>query len=134
MRTLLVGLTVVASCLAAPSHAHHSAAMFDAKKEVSVTGTVTEFQYTNPHAWLMVAAADPAGKVTNWSIELGAPAMIERMGIRKSTFPVGEKVTIRFRPMLDGRPAGEFTSAETADGKTVGFRPPPAPPASKPAP
>lgn len=118
--------------IALPSAAHHSAAMFDQTKMVTISGKIRQFQYTNPHAWLYVTSVDADGKTTDWAVELGAPTMIQHMGIMKSTFAVGESVTVRVNPMKDGRPAGEFISAQKADGSTVGGMrgPPPPPPAA----
>ena len=139
-RSKLMGLLMGLCAMAAPAMAHHSAAMFDHTKELTVSGTVKEFQYTNPHAWLMVTEVDAAGKTNEWAIELGAPTFIQRFGILKSSFPVGEKVKVRLRPMKDGRMAGEFMSVERSDGKVfrgIGFGPPPGaaggPPGAPPA-
>ena len=95
-------------CLAvasAPALAHHSAAMFEEKKTVTVEGVVKEFQFTNPHSWLLVDVKDKNGKVTTWGFEAEGPSTLQRAGIRPSEFPVGTKLTITGRPMKDGRPA-----------------------------
>jgi len=107
-------------CLAVASSqalAHHSAAMFEEKKTITVEGTVKEFQYTNPHSWLLVDVKDKNGKVTTWGFEAEGPSTLQRAGIRPSEFPVGTKLTITGRPMKDGRPAAIWESAVRADGK-----------------
>jgi hypothetical protein len=108
-----------AVCLsAAPAFAHHSGAMFDSEKTVTVSGTVKQFQYTNPHAWLVILvpdANDPA-KVATWSFEMGELSSLTRAGIHKQDFAPGTKVTVTGHPMKDGRPAGSFTKAVRADG------------------
>ena len=107
-------------CLAvasAPALAHHSAAMFEEKKTVTVEGVVKEFQFTNPHSWLLVDVKDKNGKVTTWGFEAEGPSTLQRAGIRPSEFPVGTKLTITGRPMKDGRPAAIWESAVRADGK-----------------
>jgi hypothetical protein len=108
-----------ALCLsAAPAFAHHSGAMFDSEKSVTVSGTVKQFQYTNPHAWLVILvpdANDPA-KVATWSFEMGELSSLTRAGIHKQDFAPGTKVTVTGHPMKDGRPAGSFTKAVRADG------------------
>src|SRR5579872_7173126 len=68
--------------LATPALAHHSAAMFDRDKQVTVQGTVREFQYTNPHSWLLVIVMEPDGKTTEWSFEAEAPSTLLRSGIK----------------------------------------------------
>ena len=101
-------------------HAHHSGSMFDASKQMQISGVIQEFQLTNPHAWLLVAVSGPNGESTTWSVELGAPTLIQGMGIGKSTFKGGDEVTVTFHPMKDGRPAGEFISATLSDGTVIG--------------
>ena len=97
--------------------AHHSAAMFDEKKTITVEGEVKEFQFTNPHSWLLVDVKDKNGKVTTWGFEAEGPSTLQRAGIRPSEFPVGTKLTITGRPMKDGRPAAIWEYAVRADGK-----------------
>ena len=112
---LLIGaaLTIVS----VPALAHHSAAMFEEKKTITVEGVVKEFQFTNPHSWLLVDVTDRGGKVTTWGFEAEGPSTLQRAGIRPSEFPVGTKLTITGRPMKDGRPAAIWESAVRADGK-----------------
>ena len=112
---LLTGL-----CLAVTSSqalAHHSAAMFEEKRTITVEGVVKEFQFTNPHSWLLVDVKDKSGKVTTWGFEAEGPSTLQRAGIRPSEFPVGTKLTITGRPMKDGRPAAIWEYAVRADGK-----------------
>lgn len=117
-----VGLIVAA----APAMAHHSAAMFEEKKTITVEGVVKEFQFTNPHSWLLVDVTDKDGKVTTWGFEAEGPSTLQRAGIRPSEFPAGTRLTITGRPMKDGRPAAIWESAIRADGKKYdpreGFR------------
>jgi hypothetical protein len=120
-------LTALAALVAAgvvcvavrPLVAHHSAAMFDNQKIMEITGTVKEFQWTNPHVWIQVNV-DKAGVKEEWSVEGGSPNSLSRNGWRKSTFAPGAAVTIRVNPMRDGTHAGNFVGAKFADGKTLG--------------
>lgn len=91
--------------------AHHSGAMFDDKKEVTLTGTVKEFQYTNPHSWLLVDVKGADGKITTWGFEAEGPSTLVRAGIRKSDFAPGTPITITGHPMKDGRPAAAWMKA-----------------------
>ena len=116
---LAVGLLVLMS---APVWAHHSAAMFEEKKTITVEGVVKEFQYTNPHSWLLVDVKDKSGKVTTWGFEAEGPSTLQRAGIRPSELPVGTKLTITGRPMKDGRPAAIWEYAVRADGKKLNPR------------
>jgi hypothetical protein len=97
--------------------AHHSATMFEEKRTVTVEGVVKEFQYTNPHSWLLVDVRDKDGKITTWGFEAEGPSTLQRAGIRPSEFPVGTKVTMTGRPMKDGRPAAIWELAVRADGR-----------------
>jgi hypothetical protein len=96
--------------------AHHSGTMFDETKEVSVQGVVKEFQYTNPHSWLLVDVTGPDGKVTTWGFEAEGPTTLMQMKVRRSDFTPGTKLTITGHPMKDGRPAAAWTRAVRADG------------------
>jgi hypothetical protein len=97
--------------VAVPALAHHSGAMFDDKKEVTVSGVVKEFQYTNPHSWLLVDVKAADGKVTTWGFEAEGPSTLLRAGIRKSDFAPGTPITITGNPMRDGRPAAAWVKA-----------------------
>jgi Family of unknown function (DUF6152) len=120
MQRKIIG-TVCAAILAAVASqamAHHSGAMFDESKEVTVSGTVKEFQYTNPHSWLLVDVKDKNGKTTTWGFEAEGPSSLTRAGIRKSDFAPGTPITITGKPMRDGRPAAAWSKAtRTADNK-----------------
>ena len=111
------------AALAGSALAHHSAAMFDFSKTLTVQGTVKEFQYTNPHSWLQVVGKGPDGKVQLWGFEAEGPSTLLRAGIKASTFKPGDKVTIVANPMKDGRPAGALLTATKADGSTYSPRP-----------
>ena len=121
MRKALVGAfgTLV---LAAPSFAHHSAVMFDDTKEVTVTGVVKEFQFTNPHSWLLVDVTNEDGTVTTWGFEAEGPSTLARSGIRKSDLPPGTEITITGNPMRDGRTAAAWIRATRGDGKEINPR------------
>jgi hypothetical protein len=117
MRKILaaaIGVLVVA-----PAFAHHSAVMFDDQKEITVTGKVKEFQYTNPHSWLLVDVKNADGTVTTWGFEAEGPSTLTRAGIRKSDLMPGTEITITGHPMRDGRPAAAWMKATRADGKEL---------------
>jgi hypothetical protein len=97
--------------------AHHSGTMFDEKKEVTLEGVVKEFQYTNPHSWLLVDVTNPDGTVTTWGFEAEGPSTMMQRKIRRSDFAPGTKVRITGHPMKDGRPAAAWTKGvRVADG------------------
>ena len=94
--TRILGATAIMLLLATMRiSAHHAfAAEYDAKKLVSVSGTVTEFIWTNPHAWLYVAAKDDKGKVTSWAFEMGSPGGLVRRGWKEEELKKGDRVTV----------------------------------------
>ena len=96
--------------------AHHSSVMFDDQKEVSFEGVVKEFQYTNPHSWLLVDVTNKDGSVTTWGFEAEGPSTLLRNGVRPKDFSFGTKLTITGHPMKDGRPAALWMKA-VKDGK-----------------
>jgi hypothetical protein len=117
MSRVVAGVLGWAALLAAPAFAHHSAVMFDDQKEITVSGTVKDFQYTNPHSWLLVDVKNDDGSVTTWGFEAEGPSTLTRAGIRRSDFAPGTAVTITGHPMRDGRPAAAWVRATRGDGK-----------------
>jgi hypothetical protein len=107
---------------ATPALAHHSGAMFDPTKTVTIEGTVKEFQYTNPHSWLEVMVVGPDGKATEWGFESEGPSTLLRAGIKAKSFVPGEKVTVVCHPMKDGRAAGSLMTVTKADGTVLSPR------------
>jgi len=106
---------------AMPAQAHHSMAMFDQAREVTVTGTVKEFQWTNPHSYIQMMAPETDGaKVVEWSFELGAPMYLYARGWRPKTLKAGDKISVRFYPLRNGQPGGMVVDIVTADGKKLG--------------
>ncbi|MGH7339983.1 MAG: DUF6152 family protein, partial [Candidatus Rokuibacteriota bacterium] len=93
---------VVALAAVVPAWSHHSHAMFDHAKEVTVTGKVTEFVFRNPHVFLYVDVRSDAGETVSYSVEMSnIPNMIKR-GIVQATFKPGDVVTVRLNPLKDG--------------------------------
>jgi len=121
MHRRLIHAAVILTVLAVPVRgiAHHSAAMFDDKKTVTLEGEVKEFQLTNPHSWLLVDVKDKNGKVTTWGFEAEGPSTLARAGIKPSDLKPGTRLTITGNPMKDGRPAAIWLSAVRADGKKL---------------
>ncbi len=119
-------ITVVGAAMFAVAstlvEAHHSITMFETDKEVTFEGTVKEFQYSNPHAWLLVDVVNKDGTVTTWGFEGEGPSTLMRRGIRPSDFTSGTKLTITGNPMKDGRPAALWLKAVRADGKAFNPR------------
>ena len=88
MKNSLIISLIAATLLAIPAWSHHSGTMFDDAKEITVTGVVKEFQYTNPHSWLLIDVKGEDGKVTTWGFEAEGPSTLTRSGIHVSDFKV----------------------------------------------
>jgi hypothetical protein len=112
--------TVAVAAVAAPAFAHHSFAMFDATKTLTMKGTVKEFEWTNPHSWLRVTVMDEkTGKPLLWALEMSSPARLTTMGMHADTVKMGDSVSVTFHPMRDGTRGGQFMQATLPNGKAV---------------
>ena len=118
-RSALLGL-VAAVLASAPALAHHSFAMFDRQKEVTLKGTVKEFQWTNPHSFIEIEVADAQGLTTPYSIEMNSPNNLTRQGWKSTALKPGDKVTLVMNPLRDGSKGGLFISVMLPDGKVLG--------------
>lgn len=100
--------------------AHHSfSAQFDRSKPITLTGPVTKVEWINPHGRIYVDAKDASGKVVNWEIELGAPAILSRNGWKRTAVPVGGVVTVTGYLAKDGSNMANASTVTLADGKRV---------------
>ena len=99
--------------------AHHSFAMFDQTKQLPLKGTVVEFQWTNPHAFIQLEVADGAAKHT-WSVELNSPNNLKRQGWKSTSLKAGDAVTVVINPLRDGAKGGLFVAVTLPDGKVLG--------------
>jgi hypothetical protein len=99
--------------------AHHSFAMFDASKIVTLDGTVKEFQWTNPHAFIILTVEENSAPV-QWAIEMNGPSGIARDGWRPKTLTPGMKVKVVIHPLHDGGKGGQYLAITLPDGKLMG--------------
>jgi hypothetical protein len=117
MRGRLSGLAALAAlAIAAPAAAHHSGAMFDHNKTVTLEGTIKEFRWLNPHASIEVLVANPAGGMDDWSIECSTPNILVRKGWGLHSLNPGDKVSLTMHPMKDGGHAGFIMAVTTPSG------------------
>ena len=119
-------LAAVTLAAAVPAAAHHSASMFAEDKEITIEGTIREFQYTNPHSWIQVVVPGEGAPV-EWSVETQAPIVLLRAGIKPTALMPGEKVSVRLHPLKDGGPGGEMVEVKKQDGTLISLRGPAAP-------
>ena len=102
-RTLAILVCAASIAASERAQAHHSfAAEFDANKPVTLTGTVTKLEWTNPHTWFFVDIKNPDGSVTNWGFELAGPTQLLRAGWRRDSMKVGDVVTVEASRARDG--------------------------------
>lgn len=117
----LTALAVAAALViaSAPLLAHHSNAAFDGSKRVTITGTVTEWFWANPHCLLSLDVKDTDGQVVRWVVETQAPPNMIPFGWSKQSFKPGEVVTITAEPARTGKPVGRLLRAVFSDGRTL---------------
>ena len=111
---------VALALTAGGAQAHHSFAMFDLSKEVTVSGTVKQFQWTNPHAYIQLVAKDAQGRDVEWSMEMGAPMYLYARGWRPRTLRQGMRINVKLNPLRNGRPGGVVRDVTDATGKPIG--------------
>ncbi len=129
MRSKLVLAAALCAIAAGPTWAHHSYAMFEQDREVTMEGTVTKFEFINPHSWIYVSSPNQAGVMEEWVLELGSPGQLSRRGWKRNSLKAGDKIVMKFNPMKEGHPplkaglkGGNFRSATTMDGRAIPLR------------
>lgn len=111
------------AALGTAAQAHHSTAMFDKRRTVVLQGTVTEYQWTNPHVWIELDVPQPNGTILHYSIEGGAVRTLEQQGWRARTLRHGDQVTMTVHPLRNGRPGGMLVGALLPDGRALNYQP-----------
>jgi hypothetical protein len=114
-------LGVALAIVAKPAWPHHSFAMFDVKKTMTLNGTVEEFQWISPHAWIVMTTPVPGGQPKKWAVELSSPRTLARTGFTPKTLRPGMKISVDMHPLKDGSPGGSATglSLTLPDGKVM---------------
>jgi hypothetical protein len=120
MRVAALGVLLLGAVLAAPAGAHHSFAMFDQSRQVTLQGTVREFQWTNPHAWIHLEVVRADGGTELWRVELNSPNNLRRQGWRSNVLKPGDTVKLVLNPLKDGTRGGLFVSVTLPDGTVLG--------------
>jgi hypothetical protein len=105
-KKIILSLISLGICLvlSGSAFAHHGAAAYDMSKTITVTGTVTDFQFVNPHVLIAMDVKDASGKVEKWQGELTSPNHLSRAGWTKSTLKPGDQVTLIGGPAKSGSP------------------------------
>lgn len=116
---ILIALGAVSGTL----RAHHSFAIFDTAKSVTLSGTATAFEWTNPHAYIEIDVPQAGGSVKHWSVELGSPSILMQSGWKFRDIKPGDKITVTISPLRNGEPGGLLVQATLADGRILGNGP-----------
>src|SRR5688572_579246 len=112
---------ILAALATAPAAAHHSfAAEYDSNSQITIVGTITKVEWTNPHTWFYVDVKDPQGQVVNWAIEGGAPTVLYREGWKPNSLKAGDEVTVTIALAKDkSRKQGNAYQFKLPDGRCV---------------
>jgi hypothetical protein len=95
---------------------HHSSSLYDGDVTRSLSGSVKEFQWTNPHCWIQLLVRDSNGSVVEWSIEMGPPMNALQRHWKRTTIVPGDEIIVTVHPARDNSPTALFLSATRADG------------------
>jgi hypothetical protein len=120
-RSLLVAATAILVLAPGGSFlgAHHSFAMFDTANPITISGTVTAFEWTNPHVYIELDV--PEGQaMKHWAIELGSPSILMRGGWKFNTIKKGDRITAVVSPLRNGEPGSLLNRVTLADGRVLG--------------
>ena len=116
----MVNILIAGVLASIPALAHHSfAAEYSAEKPITLKGSLTKVEWTNPHGWIYIDVKDDAGKVTNWAIEFGAPNALLRRGLRKNDFPTGVELVVKGYRAKNGTLTINGTSVTFPDGRNL---------------
>ena len=113
-----VAAALLLTATRAPAH-HAFAAEYDENKRVTVSGTVTKFEWTNPHVWLHIEGRDESGKATNWSFEMGSPNGLARRGWTRTAVKEGDQVLVEGYCAKDGRNVANAGIVTIPDGRKL---------------
>jgi len=117
---VVAGIGLLLAGTAAPLRAHHSfAAEFDARSPVTVEGTITRMQWTNPHAWIHMEVKRPDGTVENWAVEVGSPTVLFRRGFNRNSLPPGTQIVVDGYRAKDGSRRANGRDITLADGRKL---------------
>ena len=115
----VLAAAAMAAAGATPALAHHSFALFDAQKSMTLEGRVKQFQWTNPHTWIELMVVDAAGKESEWSIEASSAITMSRQGWTRAALKPGDHLVVVIHPLKDGTRGGSLVSA-AVNGQTIG--------------
>ena len=110
---------IAATAAGTAALAHHSYAAFDRTKTVTVTGVLTDVEWTNPHTWVFLMVSDASGKMERWAVEGDPPGGMQKVGWKKTSANPGDTITVTVNPMVTGQLGGHYVSAVLPGGVKV---------------
>ena len=119
-RAAIVGICSLVFLSGELALAHHSPILFDRGKRLTLSGTVAEFAWMNPHASIQLDVPSPSGGVDRWGVEMNSPNNLVKEGWKSTLLKTGDKVTVIVHPLRSGEPGGIFVSVKLADGRVFG--------------
>ena len=114
-----LALVIATAVAAPPASAHHSYAMFDVSKNISIEGTVKQFLWTNPHGWIRLEVMDAKGKPQEWGIEMGSLTILVSLGWNPKTLAPGDKIRMTVHPLKSGLPGGDVVTLDSGGHNPV---------------
>ncbi|WP_313808355.1 DUF6152 family protein [Sphingobium sp.] len=120
MKFLKMAVPLILAATTMPASAHHSFAMFDKSKVVTISGSLYAVEWKNPHGWFWIKVQTPDGRVQTWGLEGASPGVFAREGVKKSDFIIGEKVKVDLHPLRNNQTGGQFLRLTFRNGKQVG--------------
>ena len=115
-----VVLAVAVAVVAVPVFGHHGGAVYDNEKWTTLTGTITKFEYVNPHILIYIAHKAPNGEIQNWVLEVSPPSLQSKRGWRKDMAKAGDTVVYDVRASKNGAFVGRGSDKMLVNGKMVG--------------
>ena len=123
---LLAVATLALTSVASHVSAHHSTAIYDSENPIELAGTVVEWQFVNPHVFIVLEVVDAAtGKKQHWNLEGGNTAGLFRRGWTPNTLKRGDEIMLTVRPLRSGASGGNYSNPRWADGAPIEPRPTP---------
>lgn len=133
MNVKLVAILATAAVIAPQaSWAHHSFAMFDNAKTLTLTGTVKNYQFANPHTFIDVLVPNAAGVSEQWAVEGASPNQLSKQGWKKTLLKPGDKISVKIHPLKNGERGGSLMNLTLDDGRVLANGPGGPPPGGAP--
>ncbi|HEX6995657.1 MAG TPA: DUF6152 family protein [Gammaproteobacteria bacterium] len=115
-------LAAVSIALSSAAIAHHSPAVFDRSRQVTLTGVVAEFRWGNPHSWMHLDVQGSEDAAERWTIEMDPASHLARRGWRSTTVKPGDRVSVLVYPLRNDEKGGQYISITLPDGSVMDER------------